>query len=377
MKHRKQYPGATPYTDVRGKRRWRYRKNGKQYQLGTDYGSDEFLRRYEAAVQGSKAVGMAGADRVAAGTVNDLVVRFYSGRTYKGLSAGSKRTYRGIIEKFRLEHGHKRVEGIKRRHVEALIAEKHDIPAAANNFRKRLGQLLDLAVELEWLTANPVHQTKAYEIESGGHHTWTEAEISRFFNVHTMGSLPHLAVTLMLYTGAARVDAVKLGWFSIKQTSDGMRLEYRRQKTRKSNGVLVSIPLHPDLAEVLDTSPKGHGTFLQTKFGKKRSADGLGNNMRKWCDKAKLPDCSAHGLRKACARRLAEAGATAPEIMSITGHKTLSEVQRYIADASRELMADSGMLKLMTRPNGEQTVVNFPDMLAKKQPNNMKTKENK
>lgn len=375
MKHSKQYPGATPYTDVRGKRRWRYRKNGRQFQLGTEYGSDEFVRRYEAAVQGSKVVGMVGADRVAAGTVNDLVARFYRGRTYKGLSEGTKRSYRGIIEKFRLDHGSKRVEGIKRRHVEDLIAEKHDTPAAANNFRKRLGQLLDLAVELEWLTANPVRQTKAYEIENGGHHTWTEAEIARFFGVHKPGTLPHVAVTLMLYTGAARVDAVKLGWFSIKQTDEGMRLEYRRQKTRKSNGVLVSIPLHPDLAEVLDASPKERGTFLQTNFGMIRSANGLGNDMRKWCDLAKLPDCSSHGLRKACARRLAEAGATAPEIMSITGHKTLSEVQRYIADANRELMADSGISKLITRPNGEQTVVNFPDTLAKEKHNNLKMKE--
>jgi integrase len=97
--------------------------------------------------------------------------------------------------------------------------------------------------------------------------------------------------------------------------------------------------------------------------------------LRKWCDEAYLPECSGHGLRKACARRLAEAGATAPEIMSITGHKTLAEVQRYIAEANRELMADSAMNKLMTRPNGEQTVVNLPDMFVTKSANAMKNKE--
>lgn len=90
-----------------------------------------------------------------------------------------------------------------------------------------------------------------------------------------------------------------------------------------------------------------------------------------------MPQCSGHGLRKACARRLAEAGATAPEIMSITGHKTLAEVQRYIADANRELMADSAMNKLITRPNGEQTVVNIADMSTKNKDNTLITKENK
>ena len=258
-----------------------------------------------------------------------------------------------------------------------MMAKKFDTPNAANNMRKRLSQVLDLAVKLEWIPANPVKQTKAYVVVGGGHHTWTEVEISKFFKAHTIGSRAHLAVTLMLYTGAARVDVVKLGQFSIKQTDDGQRLEYRRQKTRKSNGQLVSIPLHPDLIEVLSRCEKTKGTFLQTEYNRQRSAEGFGNSMRKWCDEASLPQCSGHGLRKACARRLAEAGATAPEIMSITGHKTLSEVQRYIADANRELMADSAMNKLMTRPDGEQTVVNIADMFAKNKGNQLKHKDNK
>ena len=44
---------------------------------------------------------------------------------------------------------------------------------------------------------------------------------------------------------------------------------------------------------------------------------------------AGLPiDCQPHGLRKAAGRRLAEAGCTAHEIMSVLGHKTLSEAER-------------------------------------------------
>lgn len=39
--------------------------------------------------------------------------------------------------------------------------------------------------------------------------------------------------------------------------------------------------------------------------------------------------CVTHDLRKAAARRLAEAGCSANEIAAITGHKTLEEVGRY------------------------------------------------
>lgn len=87
--------------------------------------------------------------------------------------------------------------------------------------------------------------------------------------------------------------------------------------------------------------------------------------MRDWCDKAGLATCAAHGRRKACARRLAEAGATAHEIMAVTGHKTLAEVQCYTESAMREGLADQAFAKLISRPNREQTVVNLPHRLAK------------
>ncbi|PQO22967.1 integrase [Rhodobacteraceae bacterium WD3A24] len=188
-----------------------------------------------------------------------------------------------------------------------------------------------------------------------GHHAWDEGEIARFFEVHEPGTLAHRAVTLLLHTGAARVDAVKMGPWNLK--SDW--IEYRRQKTARSNGVLVILPVHADLSAVL-AGPPDDRPFLAIVHGNARSPDGLGNRMREWCDKAGLPECSSHGLRKACARRLAEAGASAHEIMAVTGHKTLAEVERYTATALREDMADSAMTKLISRPNREQTVVNLP-----------------
>lgn len=175
----------------------------------------------------------------------------------------------------------------------------------------------------------------------------------------------------MLYTGAARVNAVKLGWPNIKDTADGPRFQYRRQKTRKTNGILVGIPVHPNLWEMIRDLPKDR-PFLATAYGKGRSPTGLGNRMREWCDAAKLPECSAHGLRKACARRLAEAGATAHEIMAVKGHKTLAEVQHYTEAALREDLADSAMQKLLSRPNREQSVVNLAERFANKSHNQLK-----
>lgn len=86
--------------------------------------------------------------------------------------------------------------------------------------------------------------------------------------------------------------------------------------------------------------------FLVTVHGKPYSAAGLGNAMRGWCDAAGLPQCSSHGLRKAQARRLAEAGCSAHEIAAITGHKTLSEVQRYAEDAEQARLAERAVNRI-------------------------------
>lgn len=44
-------------------------------------------------------------------------------------------------------------------------------------------------------------------------------------------------------------------------------------------------------------------------------------------------------------RRLAEDSTTTHELMAISGHRTLSEVQRYTEDADRKRLAESGMAK--------------------------------
>ena len=355
------FPKAKSYRDRHGRTRWRFRSKGFARDLGTDYGTDEFKRRYveaEAECMGRHRAG-AGADRTIPGSLSDLVASYYKSPEWRGLADLTKRTYRGPIEGLRAKHGDKPVAALERKHVMAILAEKADTPAAANNLRKRLSQLLDHAIALDWIKSNPARLVKPYRIEGGGFHAWDEGQIARFFEVHEPGTTGHRAVTIMLYTGAARVDAVKLGPWNMK----GGRLEYRRQKTVRSNGVMVSIPIHPDLAEVLADLPDDR-PLLATEYGKPRSPDGLGNKMREWCNQAGLAMCSSHGLRKACARRLAEAGTSAHEIMAVTGHKTLAEVQRYTESATREGLADSAMGKLIARPNRMKTVVNPPQRFA-------------
>ena len=88
---------------------------------------------------------------------------------------------------------------------------------------------------------------------------------------------------------------------------------------------------------MLDAVECGCLNFLVTAKGRPFTAAGFGNWFREACDAAGLAKgCSAHGLRKAACRRLAEAGCSANVIASISGHKTLKEVSRYTRDADQE-----------------------------------------
>src|SRR5262249_61696387 len=98
----------------------------------------------------------------------------------------------------------------------------------------------------------------------------------------------------------------------------------------------VDIEVSPQLLSACDAMPKAHLTYIVTAQGKPRSKYGLGNDFAKWATEAGLPaHCRLHGLKKSM-RRYAESGATVHELMALSGHKTLSEVQRYTQAADKE-----------------------------------------
>jgi integrase len=182
------------------------------------------------------------------------------------------------------------------------------------------------------------------KVSSTGYQTCGEPEIARYEATHAIGSKARLAFALLLYSGQRRSDVVRLG----KSNIHGDVLIIDQQKTEGGEQAHVEIPVHPKLAAIIAATPTvGVKTFLVTHQGKPYSAPGFGNQFRKWCDAASCPGVSAHGLRKATGRRLAEIGCSAHQIAAILGHASLSEVERYTKAADRKRPAREGMMKLI------------------------------
>jgi integrase len=219
-------------------------------------------------------------------------------------------------------------------------------PHSAKTFLKAFRHFIRWAKGRKRVRRDPTLGIRVKIPKSDGFHTWTEDEISAFETHHPVGSKARLALALGILTGQRRGDVVHIGRQHIR---DGV-LTVRQKKT----GTTLAIPVHPDLERIVATTPIGHLTLLTTKSGKSYSPGDFSGQFRSLCDAADPPErCVFHGLRKAAARRLAEAGCTAHEIAAITGHATLGEVQRYTKAVDQARMARAAMARTAIREQTE------------------------
>lgn len=332
------------FIDRHGKPRFYFRRTGfKSVALPGLPWSPEFMAAYEAAIAGQP---LAVADgRVKPGTIRALAVSYYNSVAFRTMKSSTQSVYRNIIDRFCEEadkqgqkHGDKRAATLQREHIVKLMAARAEKPESANGLRKALRAMMKHAVETGLRADDPTRDVRAVRVKSDGFHSWTDAEIAQFEKRHAVGSRARLALALLLYTGQRRSDVVLMGRQHIR---DGA-LNVRQIKT----GAELAIPVHPELAAIIAATATDHLTYLTTQFGQPFTAAGFGNWFREQCDVAGLKHCSAHGLRKAAARRLAEAGCTEHEIAAITGHASLREITRYTKAADQKRLAVAAMEKV-------------------------------
>jgi integrase len=303
--------------------------------------SPQFMAAYEMAL-GTAPLGV-GAKRNRPGSVASAVASYFGSTEFcNDLKPSTQAIRRVLLEKFRREHGDKPIALLPRKFIDEMLRALR--PGARKNWLKALRGLLQYCVAEGLCKEDVTASIKLAPSQGGSFHTWTDEEIAQFEAHHPIGSKPRLAFALLLYTGQRRGDVIRMGRQHIK---DGV-LTITQQKT----GTTVAVPVLPELRAAIDASAGTNLTFMVTERGKPFPGHSFTHWFREHCDAAGLPKhCVPHGLRKAAARRLAEAGCTVHEIAAITGHTTLKEVERYTKAFDRERLARSGMARL-----GNETV---------------------
>jgi site-specific recombinase XerD len=335
-------------TDRHGHARYYFNRPG--YKRATLPGlpwSPEFMSAYQTALDGGDRISI-GASRTVVGSVSAALVAYYQHPSFvDALAKTTQQNRRAILEVFRQENGHRRVSTMHAQALQNIM--NHKTPAAQRNFKRAMRGFLDFCLMQNLIKFDPLAGTKLAKMKTVGLHTWSEDEIALYRARHAPGTQARLAMELLLQTGHARVDVVKMGPQHVR---NGV-LSMRRQKT----DVAFDIPVLPELTAELARHPVTGLAYMMTEWGKPFSAVGFGNKFRKWCREANLPQCSPHGLRKASAVRHALNGATAPELMAWHGWKTISEAQRYIEEANRLKLAQSAGAKMRTMTRDPSTGV--------------------
>ncbi len=357
------------FRDRHGKIRHYFRRPGcKSLALPGLPGSAEFMETYQAALTGAHTPQkQAGKSRAVPGTVHALISAYLdcspgSTSPFKGLAAETQRTRRNILVNFREAHGEKRIfrtdsNGhrimvLAREHLQRIVNEKNSTPFGQRNFLNTLRAVFKWAVAEDRVPADPTLGVIRQRIKTTGYRTWSERDIEQYRQKHPLGTMARLAIELLLNTAARRGDVVKFGPHNV----DDGTITFEQQKKEGDEDAPVTVPLLPDFYAALAAMPSSNvvrlssvTTFLTTNFGRPfKTAASFGNWFRDRCNEAGLPNgLSAHGLRKATARRLADRGCSAHQIAAVTGHATLAEVQRYTKAADRKRMAREAMKKLL------------------------------
>ena len=333
-----------PVKDRHGRTRYRFRKAGyKSKYIKGKPGTREFYASLAEALTGDIQKKAAASPReVIEKSLDDVYRRMKGSPEWRKKAANTKLQQSRVYERFLdtvsqtgKRYGDRPVHTVTVGWLSGILGSMEDRKGAADDLRKKLIVLLEHACNIEWLTTNPARRTSAYGKQSE-FHTWTEAEIAQYRDTHPVGTMARLTLELALNTAARRCNVAEL-------TRDDIR-DGRIITQHAKDGNQASVRMLATTREALEALPAAPIKHLViTTFGKPFTVNGLGNRMRKWCDEAKLPHCSMHGLRKALARRVAETGSTDAEGMSITGHKKADTFIGYRKKAERSGMADKAM----------------------------------
>lgn len=306
-------------------------------------GSPEFMAGYHAAMRGEMPT-LAIAEmtaRCGPGTISNAVTLYLDSNAFtsRAPSDATRKRQASTLQKFCGLVGDKPLALLDRKYIDRLLANMPTV-GVARTCLITIRPFCEWAVTQQMLAADPTVGIKIKLPKTDGHDTWTDEQIAQFEAHWTIGTRERLALALLVHTGQRRSDVLRMGRQHIR---DGI-LTIKQRKT----GVEVSMPVHPELTAAIAACPAEHLTFLTTARGAPVGEREFNKWFRRAVLAAGLPaSCVPHGLRKACARRLAELGCSELQIAAVTGHLTLKEVAHYTTAYNRKGAAAQAVAKLV------------------------------
>lgn len=297
--------------------------------------SPEFLKAYAEAAAGAPQK-VRGRIQHRTGTIGAGIRAFLASDSYMTRAASTRARWRCFAEEFEGFFAAAKLADLRPQHIRKYLSRYG--PHPANNRLKLWRAMGRWWVDAGLLDADPARDVRPRKApESDGFEPWTQADVDAYRAHWPVGTMQRLALELLIQTGAAIGDAVKIGPGNVR---DGW-LTYTRAKSRTicTAPVFASAPHYyppsDHLRACIEAAPR-HLTYLSTAKGAARSPKAAGQWFSAAARAAGV-DKSAHGVRKYLATYMAERGATPEQRMAILGHDTSKQTQAYskTADARR------------------------------------------
>lgn len=317
---------------AKGGRRYVYRRTPGGLVRLPDLPEDDprFLRAYLEA-EDARPPTRPGA---AQGSIAALCSAYLASREFADLAPSTRAVRRRVVDKIAEQRGEALVVDLAPKWLRKDLRPLS--PGAASNRLKAWRALCAFALREEWRDDDPSTEVRVPRYTTTPHREWTRAEIEAYRARWPVGTPERAAMEVMLWTAAACVDAVRLGW----QMVDSGWLGFDRQKTGEAATVPIDYlprwaqPMADDHAHFRAVLSRDGMLWLPTRQGKARSVKALSQLVSRAAREAGH-DGTAHGLRKARASAIAAAGGTPSQIGAWLGDTSLSMAAHYTRQADR------------------------------------------
>ena len=206
--------------------------------------------------------------------------------------------------------------------------------ASINHFLKCLRRLFNVAIEQQWLAANPFRKGAPLirvSLEESRTRILSLAEERRLIKACS-GYRAHLRpiVIFAIETGCRKNEILTVKWKDVNIDRRFIKIESQNTKTLKGRFVPISARLADELDQLKQTSlPEPNSKVFHITDFKKAF---LGA-----CKAAEVFDIKFHDLRHTAITRMLEKNISPPLVMKISGHSQSRTFMRYVNQSENSI----------------------------------------
>lgn len=332
-----------PYTlhekNRHGNFSWYFRRNkaSKRIVLRGEYGSDQFMADYAAAVSGAPSDTDVKIFSSKKESLLWLVAEWKKSSSWMATRPTTRRQRENILLHILENNGDLPFAQVDELAILQGRERRAATPSAANNYLKVVRALFGWAKEMRHIASDPTVDVKFIVNKTDGHEPWNADDVEAYRKRWEIGTRQRLTFEVFYWTGLRRGDACRFGRQHIGR--DGV-VRLRMEKTEE----VVSFELPGQLVSIIAATPCADLTFISTGIGRPFTKESLGNAFREWCAAAGIKK-SAHGIRKLAASEAAQAGASEAELKALFGWQTNNQSLVYTRSARNTGMATSALEK--------------------------------